>query len=71
MREIKNPVLKMDLGLLIALFLLMSIGILTVYSATYNDALDTSFWGSKYGKQTLWLFASLFIGFKIKLLFIN
>lgn len=67
MREIKNPVLKMDLGLLIALFLLMSIGLLTVYSATYNDALDTSFWGSKYGKQTLWLFASLFIGFFVLL----
>jgi len=69
MRQPKGLFSNIDWPLLIGVLTLMGIGILTVYSVSYNpehpSLFDTS---QKYGKQVLWIGLSLFLGFLILLI---
>ena len=54
---------NLDLPLLIAVLTLMFLGVLTVYSVTYNpESPSILSMGEKYGKQLLWVGISLFVG---------
>lgn len=63
MRTKERLFANLDLPLLIAVLVLIVIGMTTVYSVTYNPNSPSLFsFSEKYGKQLLWIGASLFLG---------
>jgi len=69
MRGAKNILGDVDLGLILIYFIFVSFGLSTIYSAVYEP--DHSFlfdMSKEYGKQSMWIGISLFIGFIILLL---
>ncbi|MBI2257989.1 MAG: rod shape-determining protein RodA [Flavobacteriia bacterium] len=60
---------NLDWSLLIVLFLLLIMGVATVYSAAYNEKHPNLFdFSQKYGKQVLWVIFSCFLGFLVFLI---
>lgn len=69
MRTKERLFANLDIPLLIAILVLMLIGMATVYSVTYNPASPSVFsFSEKYGKQFLWMGASLFFGILLLLI---
>lgn len=63
MRTKERLFANLDLPLLISILVIMAIGMATVYSVTYNPHSPSIFsFSEKYGKQFLWMGASLFLG---------
>lgn len=69
MRTKERLFANLDIPLLVAVLLLIVIGMATVYSVTYNPNSPSIFsFGEKYGKQLIWISASLFIGLLLLLI---
>jgi rod shape determining protein RodA len=69
MRGAKNIIGDVDWGLILIYFILVSLGLSTIYSAVSEPGETFQFDMSKeYGKQLMWIGISLFIGFIILLL---
>lgn len=69
MRNRNLIVNRLDFPLLIAVMLLMTIGLISVYSVSFNPNSPSLFdFGEKYGKQFVWLVLSLFSGLLILLI---
>ena len=69
MRNRNLIVNRLDFPLLIAVMLLMTIGLISVYSVSFNPYSPSLFdFGEKYGKQFVWLVLSLFSGLLILLI---
>ena len=60
---------NLDWPLLITYFLLLAMGIVTVYSVAYNPENPNLFsYSEKYGKQIAWLCIAMFLGFLVFLI---
>ena len=69
MRTKERLFANLDLPLLLAVLAIMFLGIITVYSVTFNPTEPSIFtFGEKYGKQMLWVGISLFVGLLLLLI---
>ena len=60
---------RLDKYLLILYLILVSMGLSTVYSSSFNEEFSSLFsWKNAYGKQFYWMIISLLVGFTILLL---
>jgi len=69
MRKNQSLTGSLDWPLLIAILLMMTMGLATVYSVAYNPDHPSIFdFSQKYGKQVMWLGISLFLGLLVFLI---
>ena len=63
MRKSKSLINNLDWPLLIGFLTLICLGLMTIYSVSFNEENPSIFsFSEKYGKQIMWIFLSLFLG---------